>query len=77
MTGHLMGAAGAIEAIASIKAIRESIVPPTINLTHPDPECDLDYTPNKAARRVRVSVAMARVSTTGIAARVSPASPTW
>ena len=57
MTGHLMGAAGAIEAIASIKAIRESIVPPTINLTHPDPECDLDYTPNKAApREVRVAL---------------------
>jgi 3-oxoacyl-[acyl-carrier-protein] synthase II len=52
-----MGAAGAIEAIASIKAIRESIVPPTINLTHPDPECDLDYTPNKAAQReVRVAL---------------------
>jgi len=57
MTGHLMGAAGAIEAIASIKAIRESIVPPTINLTHPDPECDLDYTPNQAAQReVRVAL---------------------
>ncbi len=57
MTGHLMGAAGAIEAIASIKAIQESIIPPTINLTHPDPECDLDFTPNKAAaREVRVAL---------------------
>ena len=57
MTGHLMGAAGAIEAIACVKAIRESVVPPTINLTHPDPECDLDYTPNQAAQReVRVAL---------------------
>jgi len=48
MTGHLLGAAGAIEAIAAILALREGVVPPTINLTNPDPECDLDYTPNKA-----------------------------
>ncbi len=48
MTGHMLGAAGAIEAIAAIKALNEGIIPPTINLLQPDPECDLDYTPNKA-----------------------------
>ncbi|WP_371069621.1 beta-ketoacyl-ACP synthase II [Sediminibacillus sp. JSM 1682029] len=48
MTGHLLGAAGAIEAIISVKSINESILPPTINLETPDPECDLDYVPNKA-----------------------------
>jgi 3-oxoacyl-[acyl-carrier-protein] synthase II len=47
MTGHLLGAAGAIEAIATILAMENSIVPPTINYTTPDPECDLNYTPNK------------------------------
>lgn len=47
MTGHLLGAAGAIEAIATIKAIQESIAPPTINYENPDPECDLNYSPNK------------------------------
>lgn len=46
MTGHLLGAAGAIEAIAAIMAINHSLVPPTINFEHPDPECDLDYTFN-------------------------------
>ena len=46
MTGHLMGAGGGIEAIATIRAIQEGIVPPTINQEHPDPECDLDYVPN-------------------------------
>lgn len=46
MTGHLLGAAGGIEAIASILAIRDSFIPPTINLVEPDPECDLDYVPN-------------------------------
>ncbi len=51
MTGHLLGAAGAIEAIASIKAIEESIVPPTINYETPDPECDLNYVPNKAVEK--------------------------
>lgn len=48
MLGHLLGAAGAIEAVISILTIRNGIIPPTINLTHPDPECDLDYVPNIA-----------------------------
>jgi 3-oxoacyl-[acyl-carrier-protein] synthase II len=48
MTGHMMGAAGAIEAIACVLAIREGIVPPTINYERPDPECDLDYCANHA-----------------------------
>ena len=50
MTGHMLGAAGAIEAIACIKAIETGIVPPTINLTSPDPELDLNYTPLKAVK---------------------------
>ncbi len=57
MTGHLIGAAGSIEAIICVLAINNGIVPPTINLTHPDPECDLDYVPNKA-RPVKVKTAM-------------------
>lgn len=48
MTGHMLGAAGAIEAIASVLALTRGIIPPTINLDEPDPELDLDYTPNKA-----------------------------
>ena len=48
MTGHLLGAAGAIEAIFSVKAIVDGVIPPTINLETPDPECDLDYVPNVA-----------------------------
>ena len=51
MTGHLLGAAGAVEAIFSVKSIGEGIVPPTINLENPDPECDLDYVPNAARKR--------------------------
>jgi 3-oxoacyl-[acyl-carrier-protein] synthase II len=48
VTGHLLGAAGAIEAIFSLLAIRDGIIPPTINYENPDPECDLNYTPNRA-----------------------------
>jgi 3-oxoacyl-[acyl-carrier-protein] synthase II len=48
MTGHALSAAGALEAIFSMLAIRDSVMPPTINLEHPDPECDLDYIPNVA-----------------------------
>jgi len=51
MTGHLLGATGAVEAIFSVRSIEEGIVPPTINLDHPDPECNLDYVPNTARRR--------------------------
>jgi 3-oxoacyl-[acyl-carrier-protein] synthase II len=57
MVGHMLGAAGAISAIASVLAIRDGIVPPTINLDTPDPECDLDYVPN-VARRMPVRAAM-------------------
>lgn len=57
MHGHLLGAAGAVESIACIKAINESILPPTRNLTTPDPECDLDYVPNEP-RESRVEYAM-------------------
>ncbi len=57
MTGHLLGAAGSTEAIFTILAIREGIIPPTINYEEPDPECDLDYVPN-VARRQSLEVAM-------------------
>lgn len=57
MTGHLLGAAGAIEAIATVMAIREGTLPPTINLFEPDPECDLDYVPHEARKR-EVRIAM-------------------
>ena len=57
MTGHLLGAAGGIEAAFSVMAISESAVPPTINLENPDPDCDLDYVPN-LAKRGRVPVSM-------------------
>ncbi len=49
MTGHLMGAAGAVESIATVKALQEDSIPPTINLHDPDPDCDLDYTANVTA----------------------------
>ena len=57
MTGHLLGAAGAVEAIVCLCAIRDSIVPPTINYETPDPNCDLDYVPN-VPRKMDVQVAM-------------------
>jgi 3-oxoacyl-[acyl-carrier-protein] synthase II len=57
VTGHLLGAAGAAEAIFSILAIRDQVMPPTINLETPDPDCDLDYVPNEA-RDGRVEVVM-------------------
>jgi nodulation protein E len=57
MHGHALGAAGAIEIIAAVKAIETGIVPPTANFTEPDPECDLDYVPNKA-REMKVRAAL-------------------
>lgn len=51
MTGHLLGAAGAVEAIATSLAVKNNIIPPTINLQNPDPECDLNYTANKAQEK--------------------------
>ena len=57
MTGHLLGAAGAVEMAACILAMKEGIVPPTINLENPDTECDLDFVPNKAReQKVKVVV---------------------
>jgi len=57
MTGHLLGAAGALEAVACVKALQTGILPPTINYETPDPACDLDYIPN-VARRVPIRTAM-------------------
>ena len=57
MMGHLIGAAGAVEAAICIMVIQHGLIPPTINLTHPDPECDLDYVPN-VARRAKVTTTL-------------------
>ncbi|MEK9134164.1 MAG: beta-ketoacyl-ACP synthase II, partial [Pseudomonadota bacterium] len=57
MTGHLLGAAGGVEAIYTALAVRDQIAPPTINLTTPDPECDLDFVPG-AARKMKIDVAI-------------------
>ena len=57
MTGHLLGAAGGIEAVFTVKAIEQGIIPPTINYETPDPECDLDYVPN-TAREARINIAI-------------------
>jgi len=50
MTGHLLGASGALEAAVSVQAVKDGMIPPTINYNTPDPECDLDYVPNKARK---------------------------
>jgi len=57
MTGHMLGAAGAVEAIAAVKALQTGIIPPTIGYREPDPECDLDYVPNKA-REMKINRAI-------------------
>jgi 3-oxoacyl-[acyl-carrier-protein] synthase II len=56
-TGHLLGAAGGVEAVFSVMAIKDQIAPPTINLTTPDPQCDLDYVPN-TARQMKIRSVM-------------------
>jgi len=57
MTGHLLGAAGGVEAVVTVLALRDGRLPPTINLDRPDPECDLDYVPNQA-REARIEAAL-------------------
>jgi 3-oxoacyl-[acyl-carrier-protein] synthase II len=52
MIGHLLGAAGGVEAVATALTLKHQIIPPTINYEHPDPECDLDYVPNEARKAV-------------------------
>src|SRR5437773_12250548 len=61
MTGHLLGAAGGIEAIATTLALHHGTLPPTINYETPDPECDLDYVPNQA-RKQQVEIAISNAS---------------
>jgi len=60
MTGHLLGAAGSVEAAISILAIQNGVIPPTMNLTNPDPECDLDYVPN-TSRKAALSTVLSNV----------------
>jgi 3-oxoacyl-[acyl-carrier-protein] synthase II len=57
VTGHLLGAAGAVEAIFTVLALRDQVAPPTINLDNADPKCDLDYVPN-TARAMKIDVAL-------------------
>jgi 3-oxoacyl-[acyl-carrier-protein] synthase II len=57
MTGHLLGGAGGLEAGISVLALRDQIMPPTVNYENPDPECDLDYVPNQA-RKASVEYAL-------------------
>src|SRR3712207_1115155 len=57
MTGHMLGAAGGAEAVVSVMALQRGVLPPTINYTTPDPDCDLDYVPNQA-REQRVDAVM-------------------
>jgi 3-oxoacyl-[acyl-carrier-protein] synthase II len=57
MLGHLLGAAGSVEAVITVKAVQEGVAPPTINLEHPDPQCDLDYIPD-GAREIDIKLAL-------------------
>jgi 3-oxoacyl-[acyl-carrier-protein] synthase II len=58
MIGHLLGAAGGVEAVATVLTLRDQILPPTINYEHPDPACDLDYVPNVARKVEGLDAAM-------------------